>query len=189
MTEAVDARILRTRAVVSDAMQSLFEEEGPAALTHQRVANRAGVGRATVYRHWPTTTDLLSETLARAEQPLLRSGDGPLRDWLHRELLHAAADIARPSALRLTAMIIGSSEQSPAWELRENIVQRLSALLRTKLDQAFADGELDSLPDADELQAHLIGALIYRVAIQKVDVDDDYIDRLIDTTLRFRAQP
>jgi hypothetical protein len=33
------------------------DEEGPAGITHQRVAERAGAGRATVYRHLAQPAD------------------------------------------------------------------------------------------------------------------------------------
>ena len=73
-----DARIAaRTRAAVHEALRSLFAEEGPAALTHQRVAQRAEVGRATIYRHWPRPVDLVTEALTVIDQPVFRSREGP----------------------------------------------------------------------------------------------------------------
>ena len=60
---------MRTRALVQDAVRDLFEREGAGALTHQRVAERAGVSRATVYRHWPQPVDLVVEALGVADQP------------------------------------------------------------------------------------------------------------------------
>src|ERR1700678_3333305 len=92
-----DARIAariaaRTRDAVHEALRSLFAEEGPAALTHQRVAQRAEVGRATIYRHWPRPVDLVIEALSVIEQPVFRSREGPVREWLSAELTRFSAD-------------------------------------------------------------------------------------------------
>ena len=114
-----DARVVRTSALVRDAVRDLFEREGAGALTHQRVAERAGVSRATVYRHWPRPVDLVVEALGVAEHPLLHPCDGqPLREWLRRELVRAAADFARPVVQQFIAAIVsdtGRSSSSRHW--------------------------------------------------------------------------
>jgi AcrR family transcriptional regulator len=186
MSEAAagDARVSRTRAAVADAVASLFEEEGASGLTHQRVATRAGVGRATVYRHWPKTVDLLTEALMGADQPLLHLGDGPLRQWLHSELIQAAEQLAQPVSSQVIAMIVGTADQSPAARvLRENLNRRTRIVVDHMLDQATANGELSSRPDTDELVATVFGAIMFRITIQHENVDSGYLARLVDGAL------
>ena len=50
---AEDARIVRTRADVDRTALAILVEEGLEALTHARVAERAGYSKTTLYRHWP----------------------------------------------------------------------------------------------------------------------------------------
>jgi len=50
-----------TRAAILDAARQVLFDEGWEALSHQRVAEVAGVGRATVYRHWPQRLQLLQD--------------------------------------------------------------------------------------------------------------------------------
>src|ERR1700712_1423887 len=186
MSETVpeDARVSRTRAAVADAVASLFEEEGALGLTHQRVAARAGVGRATVYRHWPKTVDLVTEALARADQPLLHLGDGPLRQWLLGELIRAAEQIAQPVSSQFIASMVATVDQSPAARLlRENLNRRTRLVVDQMLDQATANGELGSRPDTDELVATVLGAVMFRITIQQKDADSGYIARLVNGSL------
>jgi AcrR family transcriptional regulator len=181
---AGDARVSRTRAAVADAVASLFEEEGALGLTHQRVATRAGVGRATVYRHWPKAVDLMTEALARADQPLLHMGDGPLRQWLHGELIRAAEQIAQPVSSQFIAMMVGTADQSPAAQvLRENLNCRTRIVVDHMLDQATASGELSSRPDTDELVATVLGAIMFRITIQQKHAGSGYLARLVDGAL------
>ena len=71
-----DPRVTRTRDAVREAVRSLVQRAGFEAVSHQQVAEEAGVGRATVYRHWPSRTDLLLEALADTDEPS--------RDWRAR---------------------------------------------------------------------------------------------------------
>jgi AcrR family transcriptional regulator len=183
-TAAGDARVSRTRAAVAEAVTSLFEEEGTLGLTHQRVATRAGVGRATVYRHWPKTVDLVTEALAQADQPLLHLGAGPLRQWLHGELVRAAEQIAQPVSSQFIAMMVGTVDQGPAARaLRENLNRRTRLVVDQMLDQATANGELRSRPDTDELVATVLGAIMFRITIQQESADAGYIARLVNGSL------
>jgi AcrR family transcriptional regulator len=180
-----DARIAaRTLAAVHEALRSLFAEEGPAALTHQRVAQRAEVGRATIYRHWPRSVDLVTEALSVVEQPVFRSREGPLRAWLGGELARFAADLAQPAATQFVATVIGTADQVQAVaDLRDDLLHRISAVLRSGLAAEEATGEPGSRLDPDELLARLLGPVIFRVSIQQAAVDRDLIDRLVDGAL------
>ncbi len=174
----------RTLAAVHEALRSLFAEEGPAALTHQRVAQRAEVGRATIYRHWPQPVDLVTEALTVIDQPVFRSREGALRAWLGGELTRFAADLAQPAATQFLATVIGSADQVQAIaDLRDDLLRRISAVLSSGLVQAEATGEIGNRIDPDELLARLLGPVIFRVVIQQVPADRDFIDRLVDTAL------
>jgi AcrR family transcriptional regulator len=184
--EAIDeARIAaRTRAAVHEALRSLFAEEGPAALTHQRVAQRAEVGRATIYRHWPRPVDLVTEALTVIDQPVFRSREGPLRTWLGGELARFAADLAQPAATQFLATVIGTADQVQAIaDLRDDLLRRISAVLRNGLAAGETTGETVRPLDPDELLARLLGPVIFRVAIEQVPADRDFIDRLVDAAL------
>jgi AcrR family transcriptional regulator len=182
-----DARIAaRTRAAVHEALRSLFAEEGPAALTHQRVAQRAEVGRATIYRHWPRPVDLVTEALSVVDQPVFRSREGSLRAWLGGELARFAADLAQPAATQFLATVIGTADQVQAVaDLRDDLLRRISAVLRSGLaaGEPGVTGETVRRIDPDELLAQLLGPVIFRVSIQQAAIDRDFIDRLVDAAL------
>src|SRR5215212_9642576 len=59
--QRADAR--RNRERIVDAARELFAEQGHNAQMDD-VARRAGVGVGTVYRHFPTKSDLLGELMA-----------------------------------------------------------------------------------------------------------------------------
>lgn len=179
-----DARIAaRTRAAVHEALRSLFAEEGASALTHQRVAQRAEVGRATIYRHWPRPVDLVTEALSVIDQPVFRSREGSVRAWLGGELARFAADLAEPAATQFLATVIGTADQVQAVaDLRDDLLRRISAVLHSGLAAGEA-GDTARRFDLDELLARLLGPVIFRVSIQQRAADRDFIDRLVDAAL------
>jgi AcrR family transcriptional regulator len=184
-----DVRVVRTRALVQDAVLDLFEREGAGALTHQRVAERAGVSRATVYRHWPHPVDLVVEALGLAEQPLLHPSEGqPLREWLRRELVRVAADFARPVVQQFVATIVGEAHRSEhITALVAELTRRTVSAVREELDRAEAQGTVFKRRDEYQLIAELVGPVIVQVTMYRMPADEQWVARLVDTAIDDRC--
>src|SRR6266568_373251 len=157
---ATDPRAARSREAILAAAYDLLAREGPGAITHQRVAQQAGVGRATVYRHWAAPEDLLRDVLFSAELPFFATPALPLRPWLHAELRQLADELALPAV----------------------------ASLAIAFALAVDAGELDTAPDAALAAAHLIGPLVYRTTLQAAPVPDRLLTAVIDAVAP-RRQP
>src|SRR5580692_1830938 len=71
--QRVDARANRVR--ILDVAEEVFGQGGESASTEQ-VARLAGVGIATVFRHFPTKAELLEAVLARRFERLRERADG-----------------------------------------------------------------------------------------------------------------
>ena len=68
-------------AVIAAAV-AIMGEDGPASLTVESVAERAGVGKAAIYRRWESKDDLLVEAVASLASAVEIPGTGNLRDDL-----------------------------------------------------------------------------------------------------------
>lgn len=143
-----DARRNRDRllAVAADALMTDVE------VPLETVAERAGVGIGTLYRHFPNRDALVEavyrhevEALCDAAPDLLRAG-GPaveaLREWMDRFVRYAATKRGLGAALRAA---VGS--ESPLFaETRERILGALSTLI----DACRAEGTVRADVDADD---------------------------------------
>jgi AcrR family transcriptional regulator len=184
-TPAVDVRVTRTRNAVIEAMHHIFEEEGASGLTHQRVALKAGVGRATVYRHWPTTLDLLVETLRDFDQPLLHTGDEPFAEWLRLQLRHAAGELTLPTARQFIATMIAEADSHSAIaDLGAELIEKAHRIIETMVNRAVERGELTRELDPADVLAKTMGSIIYRSAMQRMPVTDEFIDDIVDSVVR-----
>ncbi|HEY6495190.1 MAG TPA: TetR/AcrR family transcriptional regulator, partial [Trebonia sp.] len=61
--DAANPRVKRTRDRMLAAARELLAEAGPAGLTYSSLAERAGVTRQTLYRHWPERSALLVDLI------------------------------------------------------------------------------------------------------------------------------
>ncbi|WP_372734688.1 TetR/AcrR family transcriptional regulator [Nocardioides sp.] len=75
-----------TEEVVLTAALDLLLVEGVAALTPQRLHQETGVSRSTIYRHWPTSTEVLAALIDVAPPPQVAPTGDPAHD------LHVAVD-------------------------------------------------------------------------------------------------
>ncbi len=63
----------RAHRAILDAARELLIEEGFSGLRLEHVAARAGVGKATIYRHWGSRQELALELLVELAGPTSRS--------------------------------------------------------------------------------------------------------------------
>jgi AcrR family transcriptional regulator len=185
-----DPRVTRTRAAVRRAVRSLVQQAGIEALTHQQVATEAGVGRATVYRHWPDRTHLLLEALADVETPTSWQSSGDLATDLASELRRLQRTLTSSPMVPELVALIGRAEWEP--ELRELKAQLLAtgtAGLRTALRAAADRGELSTDLDLDAAVARLAGPLFYRRVLAHAAIDDLFVDQLLTDFVRDASLP
>jgi AcrR family transcriptional regulator len=68
--EALDERVRRSRAAVLGVTAQLLFERGFGGATVDEISRRSGVAKTTIYRHWPTRTDLLRDACSTLGTPL-----------------------------------------------------------------------------------------------------------------------
>ncbi len=167
------------------AAAELLVEDGPEAVSHQRVAERAGVGRATVYRHWPRPADLLFEALASVEIDFVELDDGPFHERLAAELIRRADHLNQPIVTVVFAAIIERAESDEsASRVRALIVEQATGSLRRGIERAVERGELAAGVNPDDLSAQVVGPLLYRRVFEGRMVDAAFITRVVDDALR-----
>ncbi|MDN3027515.1 TetR/AcrR family transcriptional regulator [Streptomyces sp. S.PB5] len=181
-----DPRALRSRAAALAAATELLVEGGPEKVTHGAVAERAGVGRATVYRHWPDLQSLFLDALAAGARPLLTVEGGPLRDELVRVLEREADWLNQPISASVIATVIERAERDEdVRRLREEMFGRADEDLVGVLAAAVARGELR--PGVEEhaqaLVSRILGPLLFHRFMLGVRLDKNMVADAVDTAL------
>src|ERR1022692_1245880 len=100
------------RAIIEAALD-LFAESGPEGLGIEKVAARAGVGKATIYRRWPGKEDLLLAALAALNAPLPKPRGRSVREDLLVLLEAMCEQFADPCQARELALLLGEGTKYP----------------------------------------------------------------------------
>lgn len=159
-------------------------EEGYDGLSMEAVATRAGVGKPTVYRRWPTRAHLLFA--AATDDGLLDPTPdlGDLRSDLLAVLNHAATSMAadpRDVVAEQIAAIINDSDFS-ARVFAEQLGPQLSQT-HTVWEQAVARGEVSPDIDGRAVLDDLRAALFWQIVVQHRTLAAPDIEELLDRHL------
>ncbi len=177
------------RAIV-DAALELFAEYGPAGLCIEKVAARAGVGKATIYRRWPGREELLLAALAALKSPLPEPRGESVRDDLIAIVDTMRRDVSDPRRMRQIALLHGEGQKYPRVMARyaEMVVEPRREVVRSVLRRGVASGELSPETDIDAAMFMLSGAIMSRCRIGEPPVEDDYPQRVVDQLMRGLAR-
>ena len=162
-TERTEARRAATRRQITTAARELIAEGGYVAAPVAAVADRAGVAVGTVYRHFPSKSDLFAEVFREASQhevdamrDAIEAGTGSARD---RVATGIETFTRRALRGRRLAWALLAEPVDPAVEV-ERLHFRHS--YRDLMAEVIAEGiEAGELPpqEVDATAAALIGAI------------------------------
>ena len=178
-------QVQRTHGLMLDAAGALLARGGPEAVTHLRVAEEAGVARATVYRHWPNRADILLDLLRRGADLnlVLPAADLSIEMRVAGVLRAFAAALTGESGQTLSAMIGLAEWDRDVFAALERMTEFGPRMLRGVLEAGVERGELVPGTDVDLLADRLIGPLYLRRLLYHDDLTDAYVDRLVSVTL------
>ncbi|GIM88261.1 TetR/AcrR family transcriptional regulator [Paractinoplanes toevensis] len=180
MPTGTDPRFLRSQEAILHAARELLRQGGPAAVTHAQVAERAGVGRATVYRHWPRAELLLMEAMATVPMPFFAEPTVPTRDWLRRELTAMARQLDLDDVRAVSTTLAGTALWDENMDARRaQFAGVLSGRLAAALDDAQTRGEVSLAIPSRHAAAMAIGPMYYRSTIERTPTDPSLIEATI----------
>lgn len=165
------------------AVLAELTEGGYASLTMERVAERAGAGKASLYRRWNSRAELVRDTAYHS----LRDADGApdtgsLRGDLVAALSQTAALLTGPLGAALRA-VLSETLADDRVEMRELSLGRGRRLMHDIVQRAVSRGEVraDAVTDLrlDVGQALLRDRFLFRDSA----IDADTAVRIVDEVL------
>ncbi|WP_322780265.1 TetR/AcrR family transcriptional regulator [Frankia sp. Cas4] len=180
-------RDTRCDEAIIDATLQALADSGFTGLSMEAVAARAGVGKATVYRRWPSKDVLVSDALATLANVSGGVETGSIRDdlvaWLNTVRRHNIQTLSG----RIMPRLLAEKEAHP--DLFETYRERVMAPARervaTVLRGGIASGELCPDIDVELITDVLIGSVAYwQYTGRSSDVSGSRIVGVVDTILR-----
>lgn len=190
---AVARRPGRPRDPQADALilQAAHDElvaSGFGGFTVDAVASRAGVGKATIYRRWPSREELVLGAARVVIENHEVPDTGHVRSDLVQYFSRAYKDKASGKAAEFSGVfpaLVAEAAVNPDLKrlLQEFLEERRSAT-RQIVARGVARGELSSAIDTDLFIDMMSGPLLYRSALSERPVDADVVAVVVDAALR-----
>lgn len=172
------------RVSVTDALVRTFFEEwaevGYGGISLERVAKRAGVGKAALYRRWSSKPNMASDLLTHVGLRITETGDmGSLEADLEA-LLFAIRRVLRHRKIRsILADLHAQIGREPALaEAIRPMQQARRERSHAIVERAIARGELDIEVDRETIADLLAGPLYWRLVVVGGRSDREHIRRL-----------
>ncbi|MDA0163221.1 TetR/AcrR family transcriptional regulator [Solirubrobacter ginsenosidimutans] len=158
-------------AIVRAAL-ALLAEDGYRALTMERVRERSGVGKATLYRRYGSKEELVRAAITHLNSDIPMPEDtGSVAGDFAATAQTVLAGAARTGALtlmpRLLAEVVGDPEMHKLFS--EHLVEPRRRVVRAIVERAKERGEIRSDVDSDLAVDLMVGPIIYRLIISGGD--------------------
>jgi AcrR family transcriptional regulator len=171
-------------AVLKAALR-LVTKRGFRAVSVNNIAAEAGVGKMTLYRHWPNKAALVMDSLlvligSETDFPEAGSAIESLRQQLD---LQAAFFRSSRGTLIRSLVAEAQSDSELAIAFRERWLNPRREGVRQIMRAAVAEGSLRSDIDIDTAIDLLYGSLYYRLLLGAGALDERFVDSIYDQFL------
>lgn len=172
-------------AILSAAI-ALVREVGYDDVTVEAIADRAGVGKATIYRRWPSKEPLVTEAIGRIVSVIPIPDTGTLRGDLRRLMRSAAHMYGDPATRLLLSGLIAAMARSESIGIavRSGFVATWRNAVGQVVERAAARGDLRRGVDAHFVNDLVSGPLLHRFLIEGREIDEAFTRRVVDAVAR-----
>jgi AcrR family transcriptional regulator len=184
-----DARVVGNRRAVQQAALEVLAADGVTGLSVDRLAERSGVSRSTIYRHWPDIRTLVMTAFAeilRATEPVADVGDPAesLAEYLH--------DYARRLNDRVYATVLVTILE---WSWRDPDFAREHAVIfddsRSRVRRILAAGQASGVFDPkvrlDDAVETAVAPFLYRRLVLRRTISEQEVRSLIGRLVGYPA--
>jgi|HigsolmetaAR201D_1030396.scaffolds.fasta_scaffold11614_2 AcrR family transcriptional regulator len=166
------------------AAAALLAEKGVGALTIEEVAQRSGVAKTTIYRHWPERAALIIDTVRSTFEHVGTPDTGSLRGDLEAFFGGLVrADLTGHTA-RLMPCLIDAANRDPEIEvLLDRLAMERQEPIKAIVQRAQQRGELPADLDMRVVVGTIVGPIVFRKVVWRQPLDAAYVKGCLDVAL------
>jgi AcrR family transcriptional regulator len=176
--------------VIVDATIAEVGAKGWGAATIEGVAARAGVGRGSIYRRWPSKTELFQYAATAVTRSAEVSDSGSFVDDLFAAVLPIADLLTQPElSAMLPSLLAEAANDASIRETLRIFVAKSRTQAIEAVERARQRGDILQSTDAETLVDMLAGALVYRKLLLGEVTDAAAVRALVCQAVQSCATP
>lgn len=171
---------------ILEAALRLITKSGFRAVSVNEIAAEAGVGKMTLYRHWPNKAAVVMDSLLEliGDETAFPRANSALESL--RRQLHLQAAFFRSSRGNLIRSLVSEAQSDPelAAAFRDRWLNPRREGVRQNIQAAISEGSLRGDFNIDTAIDQLYGSLYYRLLLGSGAINEQFIE---DTYQQFLA--
>ncbi|MDF9451352.1 TetR/AcrR family transcriptional regulator [Bacillus toyonensis] len=174
-------RNIETQKAILSASYELLLESGFKAVTVDKIADRAKVSKATIYKWWPNKAAVVMDGFlsAAAERLPVPDTGSALTDILTHATSLASFLISREGTIITELVGEGQFDSKLAEEYRARYFQPRRLQAKQLLEKGIKRGELKENLDVDLSIDLIYGPIFYRLLVTGEKLDESYVHDLV----------
>jgi AcrR family transcriptional regulator len=176
----------RAHQAILAAAREILIEDGFAAMRLEHVATRAGVGKATIYRRWPSKEALAQDLLTQLAGPHIAVADtGNTRDELLAAVINPMRAVSETDFGPVIRAMLSQIASNPRVgdPFRATVVEARRGEITKVIERGIARGDLRADADPGVATELLVGPVYFRLMFGGV-LDTEFAERVVDSVLR-----
>lgn len=170
---------------ILDVVHKILQEKSVRDLTIGEVARRAGVGKPTIYKWWPSKAALVMDMFEERIVVRLAVPGGGTAEHVIRTQVRELIRLFNGFFGKVAAEIIAEGQSDPAIlrEYRDRYMIKRRAFAYEVIDRAVEAGELKPPVDAELLMDMIYGPIYFRLLVRHGELDQAFGDALVDRAM------
>lgn len=164
------------------AVLELVEEVGFDGVTIDRISERTGASRASIYRRWSNVSAIIMDAFMAEAAPMIPFEPKENVVESFRAAMKFAIHVFEGRLGKNLAALMGRAQTDP--QLLEAVwsgwFKQRRQIAHEFIREAISNGELRPDTDGDILIDALYGAIYYRLLLRYAPLTDEFIDTVVD---------
>ncbi|WP_159444905.1 TetR/AcrR family transcriptional regulator [Pseudonocardia thermophila] len=176
----------RDRPKILAATIELLKSKGYAAVTIEAIAKATGVSKVTIYRWWPNRAAVVMDAFLEYNSLSVPFEDaGSARETIRKQMSRVSAFFAGVGGEMMRGLIANCQTDPELAEVfRTDFLQIRHEAGAAVVKAGVENGELRPDIDVQTVLDALYAPLYHRLLTGHAPIDEEFLDRLVDTVFR-----
>ena len=184
-----DERVRRSKKAILAATYQLLSEAGLGGVSVEAVSMRSGVAKTTIYRHWPSRSELLLDACSNLGSKQEVPDTGSLKGDVTILAMSLAAWLQSARCAAVLPSIVDAAQRDTELKgVYARLHAEMTGAFRVVVERGQRKGELPRTRKSSEVLAAIIGPLFYRRWFSREALDERFVRGIVESAVGRRRK-